>query len=379
MKPVSPLLSQKGDLRYTLCTKQHLPDVMRFIDEHWRKDHVLSRNQELLCWQFNSTPLGIADVAAAIILACEGDNLIGMQGLIPTSFHVYGDVHDGLWLANLKVRDDKISTGAGMHLMSASHKLQRPILAVSGVNEKVQTMFRIMKYHTWSDAQRWLGVIDTEKTAQLMNCEPSTLQPWIWQSETKISDTPFSLSKNFSAYRNSWNLLRQQTIDPQGIGTLRDADYIKWRYLDHPVFQYHLELVVDSENEQVRGLVVMRCESISPSGKNILRILECWGDEAAYLTLRQAIASYAQKHECAFIDAYGGSGLQHSIYQAIGLRAVNAESTPSFPCLFQPLIEGHKPLRGALFIPPAIAKNYPNLENNKIIITKSDGDQDRPS
>lgn len=34
------------------ATKEEIPFIMKFINEHWKKGHVLATDQELFSWQY---------------------------------------------------------------------------------------------------------------------------------------------------------------------------------------------------------------------------------------------------------------------------------------------------------------------------------------
>src|SRR2546426_1565304 len=84
-----------------LCREQDIAPLMRFIDAEWRAGHVLSRDEQLLRWQFDCSLVPGWHVAApTVMLAWLGDTIVGMFGLTGCEMTLGGTAGSAVWLSD---------------------------------------------------------------------------------------------------------------------------------------------------------------------------------------------------------------------------------------------------------------------------------------
>jgi len=71
----------KESVQIKCCSQDDVEELRRFIDNHWRRGHVLARDEVLLRWQFDHTRAkGKAFHGPSVLLAWEEDRIVGMLG-----------------------------------------------------------------------------------------------------------------------------------------------------------------------------------------------------------------------------------------------------------------------------------------------------------
>ncbi|HMJ62033.1 MAG TPA: hypothetical protein VK493_09735, partial [Bryobacteraceae bacterium] len=180
-----------------------------------------------------------------------------------------------------------------------------------------------------------------------------------------------------------WDRVDWPAIAKTTIGAARDADYLRWRYLEHPRFEYRIVTVTEGERS---GLLVWRLETIRQSTAEgrldvdrIARIVELLPASpsngralvgAALAEMRSAGALGA--------DFYGyHAGANHCLEDAGFVDTSTVEDGERMPARFQPLDGKGGGILSAMFLkepaPGFLAADSPWYW------TKSDSDQDRPN
>ena len=115
---------------------------MDFINEHWKKGHVLSTHKNLFEWQYKSEKNEIN-----LLIAKESDEILGILGYIKNSnYDINLYKNDVIWLALWKVKNDAPS-GLGLKLYEKL-KRQEPgsIIAVNGINKLHPPIYRALGF-----------------------------------------------------------------------------------------------------------------------------------------------------------------------------------------------------------------------------------------
>src|SRR5262245_49756056 len=99
------------------CQSSDVPDVLAFLDAHWKPRHIFTSDRGLFDWQY-----GRPDKPGeySIVLAQESSGaLVGMLGYVPTRrFDPALAGNNAIWLALWKVRDDIAAGPVGIRLLT---------------------------------------------------------------------------------------------------------------------------------------------------------------------------------------------------------------------------------------------------------------------
>jgi Acetyltransferase (GNAT) domain len=376
------------------CGEDDVDAIRRFIDTQWRRGHVLARDASLLRWQFDQTRTKAKTLQGlSILLAWQGDRIVGMLGLIYFDFNIRGIVIPGVWLSHWLTIPESRVDGVGLKLLWAIHDLGYDAIFVLGTNQTATKVYSALGFELLSWMPRWIGVFDVGKTARL-------LEEVNRKTEVKNLDdicAHYSIDAGSQASRNphvsvvewsesfgaAWDSFWTGELAPSLLSPGKDSSYLKWRYIDHPTFKYEIRLALQAATWKVLGLAVFRVEKIRERNDKILRVLEFLATPEAESALALSLIRAAQCHNAIFADFYCTSERAARALELIGFRRhVTAENETGFPARFQPMEAGHSEISGAFWLSASLRRKLDLgklLISNDFYITKSDGDQDRPN
>jgi hypothetical protein len=176
-----------------------------------------------------------------------------------------------------------------------------------------------------------------------------------------------------------WDKAWQEQFAPHLLGTWRDSEYLRWRYVDHPGFRYVLHFAEDTVTGALTGVLVYRVEKVHDINLKVMRVVEFLGDGDAGDALAQVIIDEGEAEGVAFADFYCTSVAFAEPLEKTGF--VREDAMPStLPNLFQPLEFQPMPLNGAFMVKAEVAgDNHDFFDSPDFYITRSDCDQDRPN
>lgn len=366
-------MSVKLEKRY--CGAADLDAFAAFFARHWGAEHILARDREFACWQMSparSTLFG--DAALAGIGYWDGDALVGFIGAMPMDFNIDGRVVDGMWLCNLLAAPDYLDHGIGVKLMTAVHSVPAAVIGAVGINLRVIPMYRALRYLTGDRVPRHLRVLDTERFATLVDGEH-------WRrlvDESNLAPASAALRVGDVATMDSdWNGFWQDFSARGYLGTHRDAAFYDWRYARHPRLRYQLAVARDAKGKVVGG-AVWREEQVRDSDIRVLRLIELLGsDDTACRALLQHVERWGRRRGAVMIDHYSSQAPAAALRDC-GWFLESAATGDVLPCLFQPLVRQSRDMNYAVRV-MARAGTVAADAAARLLIVKSDGDQDRPN
>lgn len=375
-----------GDVRIEPCSFHDLDAVQRFIHDHWRAGHILSRDRELLLWQYDphrATSLGFE--GPSILLARSGEQIIGMLGIIPAEFNFRGHCKSGAWMAILNVVPEARSTLAGLKLLNVLPSKGLQAIAVLGINEHVAQVYRGLKYELLADLPRWVAVVDEQASRALLpsDASPHSLDDLCERHRlpTDINDNGvFDVRSIDHLFGAEWDEFELRSLGRLYVGTRRSAAYLNWRYTNHPSFRY-TRLLARTRHREKAGLAIYRLETPIGHHERVMRVVEFLGEEGALRALAARIAIDAREHRVAFADFYCASERFARPLADVGFHRQWTEPEKTvLPCRLQPIEHGAFPMRGAFLISRDVSEFSGRLlAADDLYITKSDGDMDRPN
>jgi len=354
--------------------------LQRFIDDHWQRGHILGRDEALLRWQFRSPDAGILSV----LVAEDGDEWAGMVGLIPAPFNVRGEVFTGAAVANWLARPEWRGSLVGLQLLREAFR-QFDYVGGLGAGAMAEPIYRSLRCAFVPLVPRWAAVVDERSFRTLAAaCGASFpadgIEAWIAASVRGMSDaSPTSVFREVDETTlRAWDALWREHLSTALVGVNRSADWLRWRYLDHPAFRYRMIFAVGREG-RISGLACWRLADIRDRPERVLRVVELLGDEEARRQLLMLLRNEAREAEVAFIDFQTTlPSLDSDLASAGWVR--ESEMPVHLPALFAPL--DHR--RAALNLWGRWAR-IPASEQVRffgeapLYFTRADCDQDRPS
>jgi GNAT superfamily N-acetyltransferase len=176
---------------------ERLGALQRFIDERWRRGHVLARDEELLRWQHRS--LSEPD-RLSILVAEDGGELVAMLGLIEFEACLGTRRGRGAWMTNWLVVPERRGEGIGAALVDRARSEH---VLVGALDANDATRRALAGSFVERPILRWALPYD-------LDAMPRATE-WI--------DASASATGEF-------------------VGASRDEEFVAWRYRNHPRFEY---------------------------------------------------------------------------------------------------------------------------------------------
>jgi hypothetical protein len=321
-----------------LCNRDDVKSIQSFINDVWKKGHVLSANKELLDFQH------LQDDQYNFFIAEDNRKIIGILGFIPVSLYDRSLSGKDYWLALWKTDDRYASPGLGIGLLRALYKTFTPdSVGILGINSEVRKLYEIMGFHTGKMTHYYIANPKYKKFYIAENMHTGCEFEAKSTSFKKINDVDNITDLPIVYYPN------------------KSKDYIVHRYYKHPFYKY---LFWGAYNE--KGLVavfVLRLQKISQS--QCLRIIDIIGDFKKIRSKRNDFLFIINSYNAEYIDCMN-FGLPENIFFRWGFT--KKEENTVIPNFFEPF------LRENIDIQFAYKTNYPEY-----VFFKGDGDQDRPN
>ena len=310
---------------------ERLPELQAFVDEHWRRGHVLGRDAELLRWQHRRR----SDPERLSVLAAEEDGrLVAMLGWIEFDACVDERRVPGGWMTNWLVVSEARGRRLGLALVERALEAEYELvgaLAANSATRHVLGRFGFAEVGMF----RWVRVFDAGALRELLGGR-----------ELPAAEAPPEA--------------------PGGagfVGACRDAEFVRRRYREHPRFRY--DLVEES------GLAAYRLETVAGSSAQVMRIVDFLGDEALAVRLAEA----ARSAGVVFADFSCTSARFGAPLEAAGFERED-RLPAALPGRFQPLDFSDRPIVSCFWAAPRLGVDF---AGGDLYVTRADSDLDRPN
>ena len=348
------------------CTSDHVRPLQTFFSRAYRADYPLVSNTSLFEWQFGRPRDGARYCCK---LALVDGEITGCLGYVPVDVSVGGRLVRGAWTANWIVDRGHRRLGIGPLLMREL-TAQMDVTLVVGLSSDSRAVLPRMGWTDLGDLARYVTVLDPQGAAMLT--ADAALQ-WparpVRNSGTADRQTSIRLVHRF---RDTATTTWDDTWGAQGAGTRRSADFLNWRYAEHPVFDYRMFEAY--RKGTLLGLAVYRVETVRDVPARVGRLVEFVAAPAVSGALVDAIVDDAVAQGVSALDFFCSRRDINPLLER-GFLPGHHPLAAQIPILFQPVDRGRC---GIPFM--AYLNNLSAYERSLAwYVTKGDGDQDRPN
>lgn len=333
---------ERYDIR--LANYDEIPQIMAFIENHWKTGHILARDRGYFEYEFLEED-GVVNVLIAVDR--KKQSIEAMQGILKAS---RDKSHLDIWGSCWKVLPDNLPMlgfevcKQCMVKTGARHQL--------GIGVNPDTAKKVLErmFHTKVIKMRHYYILNCLKEdfqiAKVVNREkmrkitmPQLLVEYMYDEERFLScymdiDNPEAVP-----YKDSW--------------------YMTKKYFHHPI--YHYEVYRISDQEKTRAFFVIRMQEYG-TGK-VARIVDYVGDHIAIAYVGNFFVKYLEEKDCEYIDFYNYGFKEQPLLSAGFVQRVEDDANV-IPNYFYPFVSENidiwvQSIAGAIYC-------------------KADGDQDRP-
>lgn len=263
-------------LKIAFCEHANVEELVKFIDEHWKKDHVFVKNRQLLDWQHKNKN------GYNFVLAIDNNIIIGILGFIPTS--QYSELlidNNEIWLAIWKVKEGVNKPGLGLMMLNFLKKnFNNPSICAIGLSRQVIPIYKTLKYEVGTLEHRAFFnqsisdfAISDPQGAHKVDCLIKNIEFQI-DLACEIDNLPFCFNPR------------------------KDIVYLKNRYFNHPSYIY--KALTFSEGGKFISLVVFR--EIKLGKSRIARIVDMVGSNITDPIFNAAISKFLDDNNLEYID-----------------------------------------------------------------------------
>ena len=340
------------------CPASLLPDLRGFFRKVYGPSHVLSSSDAFIRWQFGPTSTGACSVK---VVSLDGQ-IVASLGYIPTDVRLHGGTVRGAWVVNWIVDPEQRRLGLGPMLMREVMR-QFDITLNVGPGADARELLRRMRWSDFGELPRYVRVLDTAAASALIGLQIER-PPNVQAADRGVS------VRRIERFSQSAGHLWNQFAGSHVAGACRTPEYLNWRYVGHPVFEYRL--FEASRNGALTGLAVYRLEPVSDPPVTIARIVDLICIDGSGEALLQAVDDDA-KAQAILIDFFCSLSGYRTLMHAAGFCDSSQPWVASVPTVFQPI---DRRRTGIPFWADLTKSNGADVD---WYVTKGDADQDRPS
>ncbi len=359
MKDILPELNNKDyimklDEQYDFhfCRKDEVEELVEFIDEYWRKNHIFVISRELLDWQHFDK---VNDRYNFVIAKHkESGKIHSILGFVPT--YQFDEKIEAIeiWPCIWKSRKDIHVKGLGVSLYYyLKSNIPVETFSILGISEIALSIYKHWNFTTGKIDQYYYPnknaseVISSDRVCNSDEC--THVEGWclkeIGMDEYVNIDINSELFNSLNKYKSK--------------------NYYINRFFTHPIYKYKFfALIFDGCYKTI--FISRECEA---DNIKCLRIVDCIGDITNIGNVRYELEALMQNNNYEYIDLIS-AGISNSVMQKTGF--INRKNNPDtiIPNYFEPFLKKNIDLDFA----------FKTIDNEiSPIFFKADADQDRPN
>lgn len=359
----------------TLTLDHMLPDDWEDVDEFLRVaygERYAMRDHRLFTWQFGSP---WATITPSVYLLRDDRRVVGMLGYMPVRFRWHGRLIPATWTANWMVLPEHRS-GWGVPLLRRLTE-EFPVVLGQGAGANTVRIAPQMGFVVFPSLRRYLAIFDRAGTARFAH--PALVGTRELVEELArfgaVPELTGSHIRRVTSFEKGSYEPDHDLYSRTRIGTLRDAAYLDWRYVRHPLFRYECYVAGGPPDP---ALLVIRVEEVRGSLGRVVRILELifpdgsHGIAKAYQLLA-LVGRIARERGAAFADFVCSADLS----DVLAPMGFHTTARPVLALRFQPVDFIRTEENLIAWMAPSLSQAIPPIED--WYVTKADGDQDRPA
>ncbi len=318
-----------------------IPTIMQFMEDHWLHGYILAHDREFFDWQF----VHDGKVNIWIGIDDETGKLYAIQCMIIYRDAPNPDVSGSVWIA-IKCPNPMLAVDIQDFMWQELNPRDTfsPGLKPDAIRVVELLGYQAIPmdhYYRLNDKENYRIAIVKDKTIP------------------QVPDTGYTLSP-CNSIRDMQTVISEESL----IASVpsKDYRYIKWRYFDHPIFNYDLWKIVNLEGCP-EGILITREEYANDA--RICKIVDLYGRSELFEKLTTAFDKLMIEKDYEFIDVYS-YGVLTEIYEKAGMLRCDVNSENIIPNYYQP----YTPVNSDIMLVP------PGVPNARIF--RGDSDQDKP-
>lgn len=353
-------------------TSALLPEVRKFTDRIVRPDYITVRDA-FFDWQYRQAAEVSASTSGtgALAMVDEG-RVVAFSLASKVKVFKEGQTLSGAWhqewYADPEVR------GAGLFLLKEQLK-KNSFFGVSGQSLSAANVFSALRRTCWVELTRLFASTDSKLTHEILLAKGEDTLGYL--NSQKILASPQGLEVKTvelfgTDYETVWKKFRERFF----LAVDRNAEYMNWRYVHHPLFKYEKVSIATSAGPV---FYVWREEDPQVVSKKAARLCEVIGEPRAIRESFGAFFELLKSRSLLFVDFFCSSHEVIAALMGAGMRQAIILPDFDLPRLLSPVASD---VRKTISFAYSFDKTQDSdrlFESSKTYFTKGDTNQDRPN
>ena len=342
--------------------QSNMKNLKNFYDKAYGKYHVLKNNSHFQ-WQFKKNPF-LKNEEISIIVDERNNKIISHLGCIPFKLKIFNSIKKGIWHISFFTLDEYRGKGLGLQLVKFSNRQFDFAMVLSG-SEGTESIYHKIGGFTLGNLKRHVCITQKSKIENFLGIKIPTVQN-VSKYHTKCNMKRIrDIDRDYDKF---WNAVKER----YPITTERDRRYVNWRYLKHPLIDYHFLNL--EYNDTTVGFAVIRFELKNKEIK-AARIVDMIVKKDFEEELIFSVKKYCMK-KAHFIDFFCTGNFYSKALKKFGF--FNNKLSIKIPSVFNPIDKSRRPHINFLYSDLKKSINHKILENDSNwYFVKADSDQDR--
>lgn len=341
--------------------------VRDFYSAEWNRPIPLS-DKTFYEWQFTQLPDN--DGRDNCCIACDGDgNLVGVMGLHERPFHFEGRAVDGAELTTWIVKKDIQNRGVGPQMLQYLQQKYEFLLGLAITPPAVSVYLR-HGFRFFNPIPRYMRVLNWKNVEPLAQIDARTKKIDHYWNQTRVR-VPYEIHAPDPELVNAISQRFERSMNM----FTRSFKYLKWRYTDHPVFNYEFAVIRSSIEGSVGAVVAYRIQDPAPNLR-VAHVVDLFGDELDTKAALSYLDDELKARSVDFVDFYSTSGIHQGLLMNDGWYSLGNDNFFNFPHLFNP-IEFRSPASTSMVVWSRDRREL-IFNNSASYFSKQDSDFDRP-
>jgi hypothetical protein len=336
--------------------------VGAFIERHWARKVALSVPR-FFDWQFRGGHPGGRNRCLVVVDA--RDRLHGFMGVTVRTFHIDGRRLPGAELTTWVIDEALRGLGLGKAIVRRLQESYQAIIGM-GISDSALPIYATHGFKYLRYLPRYVRVLDAERVAPISKLEP--LGRRMMQREPRVSRAKFEAEP--IDLRSAAALA--EPLYSKFNCTVRDADYLEWRYGAHPFFHYQTFRVRDGRGD---AAVVLRLDE--KSDLRVAHVVDFLGAESSVPAVLAFLEAFCRERGVALADFYcSADPIGHQFWSHGWFSSVD-DFYLQVPNWFYPIDMRSPPTTSLILW--AREDVGALIDRSRVYITKGDCDMDRPT
>ncbi len=344
-----------------LASKCEIHEIMNFIDNHWKTNHILAVSKDLMDWQHYDAESQTYSII--LIINNETKEIQTLYSYIPTTQYDKNIRHPICWGAlsvnrgNLPIdHSDKVVPGLGALInMYVLYELPYNTKAGLGISDMGFPLVKKLGYITGYCTQ-WYIIHPAKENFKLIGNYNKALR----FNATAVSNDDIFINCNLEEY---------MAIDGDVLNTIppyKSKTYYINRFFKHPIYTYHATKICNPKGIPKAVFFWRFCEH---DGSKCIRVVDYFGSYDALIGQCMNFQKLLIDEDAEFID-FINVGIDKEYFEKAGF--IDRSKTDIILAnYFEPFLLEN--------VDNSLRYQWYSKENLSPLLFKGDADQDRPS